>query len=356
MTGEGHQIKSVPVAGAKEAISVFVSGATGFLGQHLVPLLLDRGFHLNLLVRNPDDAGWMEALQRKHTTGSLRLFEGDITDLNSISAAISGCQLAVHAAGLFRFWGEKAAFDAVNVEGTRNVAKAAAEGGVRRFVHISSLAVVGKASGEAFIDENTPCRPQDDYQRSKYAAEQVLMEYVHAYRMPAIILRPGAFYGPGSRYGFNRLFIEDPMRGLYIKVDGGRRIIFPVYVKDVAAAALVALTKDFPDGKPHGEIYNISDRPRQHNEINRIASQLLRIPSWRVNAPERVMILIAKWLEMWGRRSGREPFYPLNLRYYVFQDWRVSSQKAKEQLIFKPTPLEEGLKETISWYRSQGII
>ena len=90
------------------------------------------------------------------------------------------------------------------------------------------------------------------------------------YGLPTLVLRPGAFYGPGGRYAFNRLFFEDPLKGLPVQVCRGRRITFPVHVQDVAQGVDLALKQ----GRP-GEVYNVSGRSLSHREINSIVDRLL---------------------------------------------------------------------------------
>lgn len=320
---------------------IFVTGGTGFLGHHLVPRLLKEQYRVRLLVRPTSDVSWLSDAQVEY-------WKGDVTDFRSISKGIRNCQYVVHAAGFFRFWGSDAKFRRVNIEGTANVAKAAIEEGVDRFVHISTVAVVGEPPPGRPIDETTPCHPQDAYQRSKYAGEQQVMALIFNAGLPAVILRPGAFYGPYGLYGFNRLFIEDPMRGFRIRVDQGKRLVFPVYVPDVARTICQVLQCD-----GFGEIYNICDQPVTHNKINHLVSNLLGISHWRLNVPRRLMIGIAGIMEWLASMTGQEPFYPLNLRHYVFNDWPVSSAKAHLDLDFTATPLEEGLRRTVDWYRGR---
>ncbi len=319
---------------------ILVTGGTGFLGHHLVPALLGERYRVRLLVRPSSDLSWLPRAGVEHV-------QADVTDFGAVRQAMAGCTHVVHAAGRFRFWGSEARFQAVNVSGTENVARAAGEHGVERLVHISTVAVIGDPPPGRLIDEQTPCQPRDAYQRSKLAAEQLVYRQIDHHALPAVILRPGAFYGPYGRYGFNRLFIEDPLRGLRVQVDGGRRLVFPVFVPDVAWSIRQALDADIPIG----ETYNICDEPVSHAEINQIVSDLLGISRWRLNTPRQLMLLMAGLMELWARFSGREPFYPLNLRSYVFNDWPVTSAKASRALGFRPTPLEHGLRQTVAWYQ-----
>jgi nucleoside-diphosphate-sugar epimerase len=169
-------------------------------------------------------------------------------------------------------------------------------------------------------------------------------------RVPAVILRPGAFYGPFGRYAFNRLFFEDPLKGLLIQVHGGKRLTFPVFVPDVARAIVAALKV----GRP-GEVYNVSGEPLTHHEVNKVVSRLAGLPAFRLNIPARSMLALAGWMTRQAQRTGREPYYPLNLANYVFNDWQVSSAKAKAELGFVPTSFEEGARQTLAWYAEAGL-
>ncbi|MEJ2707952.1 MAG: SDR family NAD(P)-dependent oxidoreductase [Anaerolineales bacterium] len=335
---------------------VCVTGATGFLGRHLVRQLLEGGYRLRLLVRENSDTQWLQHSRYANWWKEIELVTGDITESASVQRAVQGCRQVVHAAGRFRFWGPMEKFAQVNIHGTETVARAAAQAGVQRFVHISSLAVIGHPPPGETIDESTPCQPVDPYQCSKLEAEALVRRLVRTRNLPAVILRPGAFYGPGSTYGFNRLFILDPLKGLRIQVNHGQNIIFPVFIRDVAQAITLTLKKNWSGAGPQGEIYNISDQSVTHASVNRLVSELAGISAWRLNVPDWVMIQVARLLEARARQNGKEPFYPLNLRHYVFQDWKVSHEKARRELGFEPTPLKPGLESTLAWCNEMGLI
>lgn len=314
---------------------LFLTGGTGFLGHHLVPRLVAQGYHVRLLVRREPGTSPLPGVE---------YVRGDVTDVSSVRKGMEGCQEVVHGAGLFRFWGTEEDFQQINVQGTENVVAAARALGIRRLVHISTIAVIGHASAGQPITEETACAPLDAYQRSKLAGETVVREAV----VPSVVLRPGAFYGPGSTYGFNRLFIQDPMRGVRIQVDGGRRLIFPVFVPDVAWAVGAALQH-----AEANQVYNICDQPRTHREINRMVSQLLGISAFRISVPRAPILGFAGVLEFLSHYTHHEPFFPLNLRHYVFNDWPVSSARARMALGFQPMPIEEGLRRTVAWFKDQ---
>lgn len=323
---------------------LLLSGATGFLGHHLIPHLVQAGYPVRALVRPSSDTRFLQAL------GVELAVVPDIADETAVTLAMQGCQQVIHAAGQFRFWGKLPDFWHTNVRGTLAMLNAANAAGVQRFIHISTMALVGKTPN-TLIDETVPCLPLDFYQRTKLEAEKLALAY-HRFRgLPVIVLRPGWYYGPWGRYAFNRLNFEEPLRGWRIKVDGGRNVLCPVFVSDVAQAAHRALTR----GRA-GEIYNVSGHSLSHNEINAIISDLAGISSWRMPIPRFMVLNLARVWTAVSRYTGREPFYPINLAPYVFQNWRVSIAKAAAELDFVPTPFAQGAQETLEWYWQQGIL
>jgi len=322
---------------------ILVTGATGFLGHNLVAHLIACGHQVRALVRNTSDTRQLQEL-------GVELMVGDVRDADSVRAAMAGCQYVVHGAGLFRFWGDPAAFEGTNAEGTSNVMDAALAQRVERVVHISTVVVVGNPPPDSEIDEYTPCFPVDAYQRSKLDGEKMVQMFARSAGLPVVTLRPGAFYGPWGHYAFNRLFFEDPLKGLRIQVHNGRRVTFPTFVPDVARAILAALKQ----GRP-GEVYNVAGESLTHREANRVISRLAGISPLRLNVPGWLMIAFAKAWTKLSERTGREPYYPINLAGYVFNDWRVSSAKARAELGFGPTPFEDGARQTLEWYWNTGF-
>lgn len=321
---------------------ILVTGATGFLGRHLVPALQQAGYPVKALVRSTSQADFLARLNVEAVTG-------DLQDRDSLIAAMKGCKYVIHGAGLFRLWGEQGSFEQVNVQGTAHMLEASLRANIERFVHVSTVAVIGVPNG-GVIDEKYPCQPDDHYQRSKYDAENMVRMFAVSTRFPAIIVRPGAYYGPYGHYAWNRLFFEDPLRGLRIQVHNGRRYTFPVFVPDVAQGVIAALER----GRV-GDIYNLSGDPLTHAEANGVISRLAGMSAWRANCPAGLMLWLARQMNRLAQETRREPYYPLSLAKYVFYDWKVVSDKARTELGFTPTPFEEGARQTLAWYKAGGL-
>lgn len=323
---------------------ILVTGATGFLGHNLIPTLNAQGYKVRALVRPQSDTRFL--LEQ----GVDLAYAEDINDEPAINRAMEDCWAVIHAAGHFRFWGNWADFWQANVGGTATVLAAAANHPIQRFIHISTIAVAGHPAGERIIDETYPAKPVGPYQRTKLEGEQLALAYQRERDLPVIVLRPGAFYGPWGHYAFNRLFFEEPLRGWRAKTDGGRHITFPAFVPDVAKGIVLALQKG-----QVGEIYNICGQSLDHNSLNAIVSDLAGISHFRLSAPRKLMVPLARVWTALSRYTGHEPIYPMGLEPYIFGDWLVSTAKAERELGFRATPFAIGAKITLEWYWQTGL-
>lgn len=319
----------------------FVTGGTGFLGRHLVPALCRAGHVVRVLVRKPDEHPWLKRCPQ------VEIVHADILDADRVSEAVAGCTYVVHAGGLFRFWGKREAFERTNAEGTANVLRAAAQTSLKKLIYVSTIAVVGNPDPNRIVDEDHPLHPADAYQWSKFHAEQEVMEAFRRNGVPAVIVRPGAYYGPLGTYAFNRLFFRDPMRGIIMQINGGSFVTFPAYIGDVPRAILSV----FECGRV-GEIYNVSGESLTHKAAFDIICAEGNIHFPRLNIPDWMGIAMARVLTALGEVTGREPFYPITLRSYVYNYWNVSSEKARRELGFTPTDFRDGARRTLAWYRA----
>lgn len=320
---------------------ILVTGGTGFLGRHLIPTLCRAGHAIRVFTRQPDAHPWLARYPR------IQVFAGDLRDRDSVFRAAQGCRYVVHAGGYFRFWGDERAFFEINASGTENVMAAAQAAGSARVIHISSVAVIGQPDPQNIIDETYPPNPVEPYQESKLRGEAIALRTLRDNGLPVVILRPGAFYGPMGEYAFNRLFFRDPMRGIIMQINGGRYIIFPAYIGDVAQSILLAL-----DRGQIGEIYNICGDWIAHRQAFDIVTREARLRWPRLNIPGWLGVTTSRALTLAASLTGREPFWPINLRSYVYNNWRVSNQKARDQLGFAPLDFAEGARRTIAWYRA----
>jgi len=208
-------------------VNVFVTGGTGFVGAHLVKALRARGDAVAALVRRPalaEQLGWGR---------DVRLVSGDLDNAAALREGCAGAELVYHVAGKI-VARSPAEFMATNCDGTANVLEAARDAGVRRFVHVSSLAVAGPTTPGHPIDEERPPAPITDYGRSKLAAEL----FVRAMPMEWTIVRPPVVYGEWDR-GTLTVF-RLARRGIVPVFGDGSQELSVIHAEDLAQALIAA--------------------------------------------------------------------------------------------------------------------
>ena len=217
-------------------MNVFVTGATGFVGAHLVKALRARGDTVTALVRRPalaERLGWGPAV---------RLVRGDLADEAALRAGSAGADVVYHVAGQIAARNE-AEFMASNRDGTANVLEAARDGGARRVLFVSSLAVGGPTTPGHPIDETRPPAPVTDYGRSKLAAEVL----VRAMPLAWTIVRPPLVYGEWDRATLKIFQLAG--RGLVPVFGDGSQELSVIHAEDLAHSLIAAATSPAAVGR-----------------------------------------------------------------------------------------------------------
>lgn len=223
-----------------------VTGGTGLVGSHVIDRLLARGDAVRVLVRRETDA---EALRRRGVDTLL----GDLAATADLPAAVAGADVVIHCAGVVQVRGDHSDLWPVNVEATeRLLAASVRAGGLRRFVHLSSVAVYGYTTPP--MAEDAPKQPRGAYGRSKWAAEEALWRAHAEHGVPAVALRPCVVYGERDRHAWPSLARLSRMR-LVPLPEGGARLFDLVHVSDVVEAVLAAASAP----QAAGHAYNLTD-------------------------------------------------------------------------------------------------
>src|SRR2546427_2447809 len=218
------------------AVNVFVTGGTGFVGAHLVKALCARGDRVTALVRRPALA------QRLGWSSDVRLVPGDLDSEAALREGCAGADVVYHVAG--KIAARNAAdFMATNRDGTANVLEAARDGGARRLLFVSSLAVAGPTTPGHPIDETRPPAPITDYGRSKLAAEVL----VRATPLAWTIVRPPVAYGEWDR-GTLKIF-QLARRGVVPVFGDGSQELSVIHAQDLARSLIVAATSPAAAGR-----------------------------------------------------------------------------------------------------------
>ena len=281
---------------------LLITGATGFIGSHIVPRLVVDDVPVRALVRQQSQTAGLESL-------GVELAYGDVTDWDSLTAALDGCGRVLHLANLYSLWEpDPRVYWRVNVEGTRRVAQASAEAGVELFLHVSTAAVYGRPA-EVPFHEDSPPGPEafSAYARSKRAGDLVVDEIAAAHGMATAILYPVSVLGPGDPKTSGRYIADVVHRRLPVAVFADDVMTW-VHVRDVAEAAARLLRHEDPAGRRY-----IVGRHRltmhQLNEVIREVSGV-RPPRWEM--PDWAARANAQLLTALATVTGRPPWLGLS--------------------------------------------
>jgi dihydroflavonol-4-reductase len=323
-------------------MKVFLTGASGFVGWHLLQALRLRGDEVRCLVRAPSRS----LLQGQ----PVELIEGDLTDAAAVRRGVAGAEAVYHCAADYRLYvPDPAAMYAANVEGTQTVLAAAAEVGVRRVVYTSTVGALGAAANGTAADERTPVRFADmvgHYKKSKFLAERVAEEW-SARGLPVVIVNPSTPVGERDiKPTATGRVILDFLRGrMPAYVDTGLNL---VDVRDVAAGHILAMER----GRA-GEKYILGHRNMTLKEILSALASISGRPAPRLRVPHWVPLTLAAVDTGLARIRGGSPRFELDAVRLSRKKMYFSPAKAVRELDLPQTPVEEPLARAVAWFRER---
>jgi len=317
---------------------LLITGASGFLGFHLIEAALLQDYEVYAGVRKSSNTMHLDK-------NRVTVVEMDMSDTGSLTNMLQqyGIGYIIHAAALTRAKTESV-YNFSNAELTRNLATAAAESGIKKFVFISSLASLGPSADGGPVTEEIDPQPLTWYGKSKLLAENYLRQVNN---LPFIVLRPTAVYGPREKDLL--LLIKSVMKGIEIYIGKGKQKLSFVYVKDVAAIAVKCL-----ESKINGEFYNLSDgKVYDQYAFADAAKKATGKKTLRLHLPLGLIKKVAVGMDILYRRSSKTPVLNEDkVKELTATDWSCSISKIQRNEGFVPTrDLESGMAETIAWYR-----
>ncbi len=319
-----------------------VTGATGLVGFHIVQALLRRGRPVRALVRSLDKG-------RAVLPEACELVQGDITDQQSVRRAMQGCSIVYHAAGRPEQWlPDPALFDRVNIGGTQNAISAALEWGVRRFIYTSTIDVFAGQANREFDESRLDPEPRGTfYERSKQGADQAVTAALER-GLPAIFLHPAAVYGPGpsSSPGANAIIAQLQQGRLPALPPGGCAM---VYAADVGEGHVLA-----EERASIGSRYILSE---DYYAIRALAQAVLAETGSAKPLPPTLPVPVARMIASAGewvaQFTHRPPLLPKGGLCFLLWQARPQNAKARRELGWTPTPLREGLRETLAFLKRE---
>lgn len=324
--------------------TAFITGGNGFIGSFLIERLLKEGFSVNCLVRPTSDLKYIKGLP-------VKLHYGGLTDPASLVEPLRGVEVVFHIAAKKRAFSE-AQYDEVNETGTLNLLEASRKAGsVKRFVYVSSLAVMGPNPSAVPRTEEDACDPVSFYGRSKLKGEEAVKRY--APHFGVMILRPPPVYGPRDT-DLLPIFKVVKMR-LRPQLGRKEQMTSLVYVEDLADAVYLASQAEEAVGKT----YFVCDK-KQYS-FNEIVDQIgiaLNRKGLRIVIPGFLLCAAAFLNEMLCRAFRWSPVLNVQKARELLQAyWMCSPERIESELGFVTrTGLPEGIRKSVDWYRANKLL
>jgi 2-alkyl-3-oxoalkanoate reductase len=341
-------------------MTILVTGAAGFLGSHVVDLVVRRGETPRALIRPGDDGRALAARE-------IDIRRGDVADPATLRASLAGVDRVVHCAARTGPWGPVHEYERTNVHAVALLVRAAMAAGVRRVVHVSSITVHGNEAGP-HADESAPLREEaNPYSRSKVAAERVLARLVRELDAPITIVRPGWIYGPGDLASFARLARMVETQRMFLLGSGENHVPL-IDVRDVAHGVLLAC--DGPAGtapaaaggaaaggaaaRGAGPYLLVNDEPVTQRQFLTVLAGELDVPAPTRQVPYKLALTVGALSENLGALVHRRQPPPV-MRYglqLLGGENRFVIGRARRELGFNPAiGVEQGVRDSVRWYR-----
>jgi ornithine--oxo-acid transaminase len=326
-----------------------ITGATGFIGGRLAKRLVQEGYSVRCLVRERSDTSLLDKLD-------VQIVVGDLTRARSLARAVDGCHYVFHCGALVSDWATREEIARTNVEGTRSLLEASADGSVRRFIHFSTTDVYGYPDGTAIDEAYTATRFRNWYAQTKLDAEAEVRRVEREHALSTVILRPATVYGPGSADVIGEIARAIRGRNMLL-VDGGRAVAGLCYVDNLMDAAVLALRHEAAPG----HAFNVSDglgitwKEFTDGLAEGLGYSKVRwsLPYWMANG---IGFSLEYGYRLLRKTTGLNapPLLSRQAVQVLGKNQDFSNRKAREMLGWEPrVDYSAGLEATIAWLRTE---
>ena len=329
-------------------MQILVTGATGFIGINLALELAKKGFIVHALYR---DESKTKSLQHKN----IKLFRGNILDIESLKKAMESCEFVFHLAAYAKVWSKNPdTFYEVNFTGTENILKSAQRHGVKRVIVTSTAGVFGPSTGK-IVDENTNREVSyfNDYEKTKALMEEMVQRYV-AGGQDIVIANPTRVFGPGilsDSNGLAKLIMLYMNRKFGVMPGNGKSKGNYVYIDDVVNGLILIMEKGTA-----GERYILGGENVSYSELfNKLAEvsgkkyKVFKLPLFLMMITSFLMWFLAKVFKI-------SPLItPSWVKRYNY-NWELTSGKAQRELSYSISPFNDALKNTLNYLVKEKMI
>jgi nucleoside-diphosphate-sugar epimerase len=308
-------------------VKTLVTGASGFIGKHLVRTLVEQGRDVRCLVRKTSDTQYLKDL-------GAELFYGDLLDKDSLKDIAKDVNIVYHLAGEI-YSDRNKDFYRVNFSGTRNLVEVCRPEKVKKFIFLSSIAAVGPNRKRGFLlNEQSPCKPLDPYGKSKLQAEKLLFQHLKKNVFPIVIIRAPTVYGPLGKSVILKKIVDKIHTGHFIMLGDGNNLRSMCYI-DNLIQGLLAVERST---NSIGEVYFISDnKAYTYNEIFQKVTE-------QFGATLKLISVTGLY------------YLPLYMAWHMVLDSACDIKKAKERLNYKPSiETKEGIEKVLKYLQKKDM-
>jgi len=320
-------------------MKVLITGAGGFIGSHLVDSQLEQGHDVRAVDLH------LDLLQHQSANPHLEMFLDDITDEKLLKKLVEGVDVIYHLASAHLDVSlSDEHYRRVNVGATLSVLEVASLAGVKRFVHCSSVGVIGDVENPP-ADETTDCHPTNIYEQTKLEGERDALAYSHRTGFPVVVMRPAWVYGP--RCPRTSKLMRTISKGRFLFFGNGQNMRHPIYIRDAIRGLELCASAE----GVNGEVFIIAgENAVPVAELISVMSRELGVRSPKLHLPIALGLLGGYSLEMVFKLIGKQPPFSRRSVDFFLKHNAYNIDKAKRMLSYQPqVDLRTGIKKTIQW-------
>jgi nucleoside-diphosphate-sugar epimerase len=325
-------------------LKTLITGATGFIGRHLVRRLVKEGESVTCLVRETSDTKSLEKL-------GVELAYGDLLNKDSLKRVLGDENIRVvfHLAGAV-YSRVSRNYHKINALGTENLLSVCNVDKIKKFILVSSITAVGPQRHKNIIlDENTVPNPIPPYGRSKYDAEQIALKYYEKHNLPVVIVRPPLVYGPEQGRDITDFFkkIES---GFFRIIGDGECVTSLCYIDNLVDGLLLVVKKEDSAGR----IYFIADKKiYTFKQISETIAKELGVGLSALKIPPLIADISGFLYAVLNNIFGMTSVFLYTLKLMTL-NFACDISRAHRELSYRPTVnFEEGIKRTVKWYKEE---
>ncbi len=318
-----------------------ITGASGFIGSFIAEELVKRKEYVRAFVRKTSKTEFLKNL-------GVEIFRGDLNDAHSMNEAIKGMDKVFHSAAMVGDWILREEAFRVNVDGTRYLLKAALDEGIKRFVYISSLAVLGMKDHHRTPHSAPRVKTNDVYADTKIDAEEMVVEYGRKHNLPFTVIRPGFVFGPRDDKVIPRM-VDFVKKGKFVFVGSGNNKVNMIYVENLADAVIKASYSD----RAIGQIYNVTnDSGMTMRDVVSMVSDLWGYKRPSKHIPRKVAYGLCNVMEFFAKvtKAKKAPLLNKTRMKFLSLNLDFDISKIRDDIGYNPhIDMMEGLRRTKAW-------